>query len=186
MKKFSKLFFSPRTPLSRLLCLALLAGLVVSLQSTAEAQQRGRRGSRPDPYPEENNQIRRDKMDVVLPKIMRERGVDMWIHVARQANNDAFAAEELGSSSGTFVFTDRGGDRIERAIIGRRWGATQRQRGAQSSLIEESGVYDIIAPAVFVGEPISDPTTEYDFRFEGLREFVEERTPQTIAVNFRE
>ncbi len=57
---------------------------------------------------------------------------------------DAFGAEELGSTSGVFVFTDRGGDKIERAVLGRRWGATQRERGEQSKLVEESGAYDII------------------------------------------
>jgi len=34
---------------------------------------------------------------------------------------DPFGAEDLGSTSGVFIFTDRGGDRIERATIGRRW-----------------------------------------------------------------
>jgi len=82
---------------------------------------------------------------------------------------------------------DRGGDRIERAVLGRRWGATQRQRGEdESNLLEEFGVYDIIHDPVFVGEPVSNPMTEYDYRFKGLREFVEERDPKRIAVNFRE
>ena len=51
---------------------------------------------------------------------MRENGIDMWIHVMREAIPDSFGADELGSTSGVFVFTDRGGDRIERAILGRR------------------------------------------------------------------
>jgi hypothetical protein len=132
-----------------------------------------------------NNQIRRDKFDIVLPEAMRKNNVDMWIHVMREAIPDSFGAEELGSTSGVFVFTDRGGDRIERAVLGRRWGASQRERGEQSKLVEECGAYDIIGDPVFVKEPLASPMTEYDYRFEGLREFVEARDPKRIAVNFK-
>ena len=135
-----------------------------------------------------NNQIRRDKFDLILPQIMRKRGIDMWIHVMREAIPDSFGAEELGSTSGVFVFTDRGGDRIERAIIGRRWGAEQRESVAShyDDPIVELGAYDIIGTPVFVAEPVSSPMTEHDYRFKGLREFVEKRDPQRIAVNYRE
>ncbi len=138
------------------------------------------------PVPVElRNQIRREKFDLVLPQAMRKNNVDMWIHVMRDAIPDRFGAEELGSTSGLFVFTDRNGDRIERAILGRRWGATQRQREeVEINLLEESGAYDIIHDPVFVVEPVSDPLTEYDYRFKGLREFVEARDPKSIAVNF--
>ena len=119
---------------------------------------------------------------------MRARGIDMWIHVMRQAIPDTFGAEDLGSTSGVFIFTDRGGDRIERAIVGRRWGASQRERigSDYADPMEALGAYDIIADPVFVGEPVSSPMTEYDYRFKGLREFVDARDPGRIAVNFRE
>ncbi len=140
----------------------------------------------PSPYVEENNQIRRDKFDLVLPQIMREREVDMWIHVMREAVPDSFGIEELGSASGVFVFTDRGDGRIERAILGRRWGATQRDWGQSDYLrVEENGAYDIIGEAVRVQEPVGGPLSEYDFRFKGLREFVAARDPERIAVNFK-
>lgn len=139
-----------------------------------------------DMFVEENKQIRRDKFDLVLPEIMRERGIDMWIHVMRESIPDSFGIEELGSASGVFVFTDRGGDRIERAILGRRWGATQRNWGETDyKYVEECGAYDIVGEAVRVQEPVGGPLTEYDFRFEGLGEFVAERDPQKIAVNFK-
>ncbi|MYB18452.1 MAG: hypothetical protein F4Y16_05630 [Holophagales bacterium] len=138
------------------------------------------------PYEAANRKIRRDKFDLVLPEIMRERGVDMWIHVMRESIPDSFGIDELGSASGVFVFTDRGGDRIERAILGRRWGATQRGWGETDyRYVEESGAYDIVAPAVRVQEPVGGPLTEYDYRFEGLRDFVAERDPDVIAVNFK-
>jgi len=133
-----------------------------------------------------NNQIRREKFDIILPEAMRKNDIDMWIHVMRLAIPDEFGAQEFGSASGVFIFTDRGGDRIERAILGRRWGETQREREDQGyKLVEECGAYDIIDPAIFVRQPLASPTIEYDFRFKGLREFVEERDPQRIALNFK-
>ena len=139
-----------------------------------------------DDLVELNNQIRREKFDLVLPHVMKKNNIDMWIHAMRVAVPDPFGAEDLGSTSGVFVFTDRGGDRIERAVLGRRWGATQRERGeGDTNFLEESGAYDIIHDPVFVQEPVTEPMTEYDYRFKGLREFVEARDPERIAVNFK-
>ena len=163
-----------------------LVGIVVMAQAQAPARGQDD-GGRARQYAEENNQIRRDKFDVLLPEIMRERGVDMWIHVMREAIPDDFGADELGSTSGVFVFTDRGGDRIERAVLGRRWGATQRGRGETDyTVVEESGAYDIIAEPVRVQEPVGGPMAEYDYRFRGLRAFVAARDPKRIAVNFKQ
>ena len=173
-----------RTAYWGLLGLFLLIG-VAQVHTEAEAQAERLRSSQ---HTEENNQIRRDKFDLILPQIMRARGIQMWIHVMREPIPDPFGAEDLGATSGVFVFTDRGGDRIERAILGRRWGASQRERIASDYVdpIEEFGAYDIVGDPVFVGEPVSSPMTEYDYRFKGLREFVEARDPERIAVNFRE
>ena len=136
-----------------------------------------------------NHRIRREKFDIVLPEVMRRSDVDMWIHVMREAVPDPFGSEEFGSTSGVFVFTDRGGDRIERAILGRRWGASHAGETWrvhwETKLVEESGAYDILADPVLVKQPPGGPETEYDYRFDGLREFVQERNPQTIAVNFK-
>jgi len=133
-----------------------------------------------------NNQIRRDKFDIILPQVMRKRNIDMWIHVMREAIPDPFGAEELGSTSGVFIFTDRGGKRIERAILGRRWGASHRgQVEWKTKLVEECGAYDIIGDPVRVQQPVGGPMTEYDYRFKGLREFVVARDPKRIAVNFK-
>ena len=172
-----------RTNLPSLLYLAVLLGLLPQAWTPTRAQEWE---PATDRYMEENKQIRRDKFDLVLPEIMRERGVDMWIHVMREAIPDSFGIDELGSASGVFVFTDRDGDRIERAILGRRWGATQRGWGETDyRAVEQSGAYDIVAEAVRVQEPVGGPLSEYDYRFEGLREFVEERDPERIAVNFK-
>ena len=172
---------SPRANSLRFLVLCLI--LVPQTYGESQAQEWEPPA---DMFVEENNQIRRDKFDVILPEIMKERNIDMWIHVMRESIPDSFGAEELGSASGVFVFTDRGGNRIERAILGRRWGATQRNWGETDyRLVEESGAYDIVGEAVRVQEPVGGPLMEYDFRFKGLGEFVAERDPQRIAVNFK-
>ncbi|MCA1562501.1 MAG: hypothetical protein LC753_13545 [Acidobacteria bacterium] len=66
--------------------------------------------------------------------------------------------EDLGrgyiSGVGYYIFTDRGGDRIERAAL-----------GPSGYLIEQSGAYDIFAPASKVAA------------------FVKSRNPRRIAVN---
>ena len=61
--------------------------------------------------------IRKEKFDLILPGAMRDNNVDMWIHVIRTANPDPMAWY-FGGVSGYLIFTDRGGDRIERAILG--------------------------------------------------------------------
>lgn len=61
--------------------------------------------------------IRKEKFDLILPDAMRDNNVDMWIHVIRTANPDPMAWY-FGAVSGYIIFTDRGGDRIERAVLG--------------------------------------------------------------------
>ena len=104
------------------------------------------------------NQIRLEKFDLILPEVMRENGVDMWITVNREGYDDPLT-EDFGKgyvgSYGYYVFTDRGGDRIERAVL-----------GVGTALVEDNGAYDIF------GSP------------DELKAFIEERDPQTIALNF--
>lgn len=109
-------------------------------------------------------QIRNDKFDHVLPKAMRDNGVDMWIHTIRARNPDPIA-RNLGGESGVFVFTDRGGGRIERAILG----------GTDEALWRDEA-YDL-----FVGEEgiEGDPGWQ-----NVVGDFVAERDPERIAVNF--
>ena len=110
-------------------------------------------------------QIRRDKFDHVLPQAMRDNGVDMWIHVIRDRNPDGLATE-LGGQVGAFVFSDRGGDRIERAILGHT-----------DEALWEDDTYDILVPGeeAFEGDP-GWPQV--------IGEFVAARDPRRIAVNY--
>ena len=132
------------TTVLALVALALSAPALAS----GEAQKRWER----------MNQIRQEKFDLVLPEVMRENNVDMWITVNREGFDDPLT-EDFGKgyvgNYGYYVFTDRGGDRIERAIL-----------GVGTALVEDNGAYDIIGSA------------------DELKDFVEARDPGSIALNY--
>ena len=69
--------------------------------------------------------IRHEKFDLIMPGAMRDNNVDMWMHVVRQGFPDPLDLDFGGSPNWSvtdtlsiYIFTDRGGDRIERAIFG--------------------------------------------------------------------
>ncbi len=133
------------------------------------------------------NHLRRERFRFILPRVMREREVDMWIHVIRPwawGGTDPLRYE-FGTKSAVLIFTDRGGARIERAVF--------------QGEVQDPGAYDIVGEEYaylsqqdyeFMDYAVENPGEEYDseleFRFEGLREFVAERDPQRIAVNYLE
>ena len=59
------------------------------------------------------NQIRRDKFDLILPKVMKENNIDMWITVMKEGNYGPLY-EDFGrgyiSGVGYYIFTDTGSD----------------------------------------------------------------------------
>jgi Xaa-Pro aminopeptidase len=131
--------------------IALLALVLTVVPSSAqEARRRW----------EIERQIRLDKFEQVLPKAMRDNGIDMWI-VAVKENHREPLWNDLGrgyvSGIGYYVFTDRGGPRIERAAL-----------GPSGYLIEQSGAYDTFGEA------------------NTLPAFVKARDPKHIGVNMSE
>ncbi len=132
-------------------CLVFTLILLTSLvHDGAHAQESRRRWER-------MNQIRRDKFDLVLPEVMRENGIDMWITMNREGHDDPLASDfGMGytSKTGYYVFTDRGTGRIERAVL-----------GIDGYLLEQGGAYDLFLPA------------------DSLRAFVAARSPRRIGVN---
>jgi hypothetical protein len=147
-------------------------------------------GAAPQDMTAVNDQIRREKFDTVLLAAMKKYNVDMWIYVMEEAVPDIFGAEDLGSTSGVFVFTNRDGKRIERAILGRRWGdsfASGTWRvDWDTRRVEKCSAYDIVEKAVLVKQPDGPGIgIEYDYRFAGLRKFVDERKPKRIALNYK-
>lgn len=132
--------------------LALLFGSVL-VHAGADGQEARRRWER-------MCQIRHQKFDYILPEAMRENDVQMWITVMREGHYDPLY-EDLGrgyaSGIAYYIFTDRGGDRIERAAF-----------GVGGYMLEACGVYDIVEGSV------------------DLSAFVSERDPATIALNMSE
>jgi Xaa-Pro aminopeptidase len=107
--------------------------------------------------------IRKEKIDIILPKAMRENNIDMWIIVQKFGRIDPLSEDVGGSypsdkwSEGEFlgylVFTDRGNERIERAALGAHG---------------DPDIYDIFG------------------KTEDLKEFVEKRDPKRIGINMSE
>ena len=121
--------------------------LVCSLTYSQEAMRRWRK----------LNQVRNDKFDLVLPEVMRENNIDMWIIMNREGNLDPLytdMGEGYVGSTGYYIFTDLGEDRIERASL-----------GISGYLLEEGGSYD------------------YFGSNNELKEFVTTRDPKRIGLN---
>ena len=132
----------------RFLLTLFLVSLCITLTHSQEAMRRWRK----------MNQIRNDKFDLVLPEVMRENNIDMWIIMNREGRFDPLypdMGEGYVNSTGYYVFTDRGGDRIERAAL-----------GISGYLLKEGGAYD------YFGSELE------------LKEFVAERDPKRIGLNY--
>lgn len=131
----------------------LFAGLAVlsSLAATPTPAQEAKRRW------DELCQIRTEKLDRILPQAMRENDIDMWIVASREGHDDPNAAMLGGGYVGDvayYVFTDRGGERIERVAM-----------GIGGAAFDQCPLYDIKAsPAE-------------------LRRLVAERAPKRIGIN---
>jgi len=103
------------------------------------------------------NQIRNDKFDLILPEVMRENNIDMWIVMNREGNFDPLypdMGEGYVGLTGYYIFTDKGNGRIERAAL-----------GVGGYLLKEGGAYD------YFGSGLE------------LKSYVEERDPKRIGLN---
>ena len=100
------------------------------------------------------------KLDTVLPGLMRRAGIDMWIIVSREYNDDPVFRSmspitTFASRRRTIlVFVDRGGEGgVERLSIGR---------------FDYDKLFTVVP-------------TDNDAQFEGLRKAVEQRRPRVIG-----
>ena len=78
---------SARQVFCAILSLTLLLSFCSSETSeslTTKTELTGVQAQENDELKEWNNQIRRDKFDLVLPHIMKKNNIDMWIHVMRE------------------------------------------------------------------------------------------------------
>lgn len=110
------------------------------------------------------NRILKERLDTVIPTIMRERGVDMWVLIARENFEDPVVrtmldAESLAARRRTIlIFFDRGG-----------------ARGVERLTVSRYGLGGLFAP-------VWEPGRQAD-QWERVAEIVRERAPRRIAVN---
>ena len=113
--------------------------------------------------PEIQNRLLEERLDSLLPRLMRETGVDMWLVIAREYNDDPVFLSLVPKPRFTarrttmLVFFDRGDGGIERLTVSRY------PLGAMYEAAWEGG--------------------DLDAQWERLVEVIAERDPQTIAVN---
>ncbi len=131
--------------------------------------------------------MRNDKLDLVLPGAMRDNNVDMWIHVTRPGDP---LAPFFGSASGRtsyLIFTDRG-DRIERAVFGGPGISGYGRSGAAGAVenIDIQGSLNVARAFSGYNYNNTDPSQGFSIPevYEEIMDFVAERDPQTIAVNY--
>jgi len=105
-----------------------------------------------------------ERLDTIVPALMREQGIDMWVLIAREYLEDPVLATMLDAESmrarrrTILVFHDPGsGKKVERLTVSRY------------------GLGDLFAPAWV-------PETQPD-QWKRLAELIAERNPQKIAVN---
>jgi Xaa-Pro aminopeptidase len=129
---------------------AITVALLLVASLAAEAQEARRRW-------EMERQIRLDKFEQVLPRAMRDNGIDMWIVAVKENHYDPLW-KDLGrgyvTGIGYYLFTDRGADRVERIAL-----------GPSGYLLEQSDAYDQVVAA------------------SKLADLVRERNPRRIGVN---
>jgi Xaa-Pro aminopeptidase len=102
------------------------------------------------------------RFDAVLPQLMTREGIDMWVIVSREYNDDpvfrSMAPLTTFSSRRRTIlafFNPGGGKPVERVSVGR---------------FDYDGLFTLV------------PTAN-DAQYEGLRKFVEERDPKVIGIN---
>ncbi len=103
------------------------------------------------------NMIRSDKFNYVLSKAMRNNNIDMWIIIDKGRGTEPLFRDfgyATSNGNGIFIFTNRGGQRIERAVL-----------GGEPELLMESRLYEIF-------KSVRD-----------LRSFVADRDPKRIGIN---
>ena len=163
----------PKTPAFRAGCLLALAfalsGCTMDSGSSAPAAPDAADYGIPDSR--ERFAIQRDaiaeKLQAVLLPAMRNHGIDMWIVLDRENNEEPLHIELGGGFAGVrgaFIFHDNGSDTVEKLYY-----SSHEQ------------------PANSVISQVYDETIYYGYSREGLtphlRKAIEDRDPQTIGVN---
>ena len=141
-----------------------LLGIAVSLGAVSSLSQAQTLAIEPyENRPVLENAIIEERLDTLLPDLMRESGIDMWLVIAREYNDDPVFMSLVPKPRFTarrttiLVFFDRGEEGVERLTV---------SRYPLGSLYE----------AAWEGGDLSA-------QWARLGEVVRERNPQRIAIN---
>lgn len=111
------------------------------------------------------DRILEERLDTIIPKIMREQGIDMWLLMSREYFEDPVTASMLDANSMSarrrtiLIFHDPGdGQPVERLTVSRY------------------GLADLF-------EPSWDPAVEPD-QWKAVADIIADRDPDKIAVNY--
>ena len=159
-----------------------LLAVLAALSLMTAAPVRGGEGLLPVPYAADPvprpdvrvwlRLIRNDKLDLILPRVMRDHGIDMWIHATRAGDPDPLAYE-FGVTDGYLIFTDLG-HKVERAVFG--------------GVFDGEGAVENID--IRASLELSRAITGYDYGkvdfsvYDEIRDHVAQHDPKKIAVNF--
>jgi Xaa-Pro aminopeptidase len=144
---------------------SLVVAALLAASITSPAAQTLPRGERVLTHREQAPLVRQwiaRRFDTMLPELMRRAGIDLWLIVSREYNDDpvfrSMAPLTTYSSRRRTIlaFYDRGGAAgVERVSIGR---------------FDYDGLFTVLK-------------TENDGQWEGLRAFIEARDPKVIGIN---
>ena len=118
--------------------------------------------------------MRNEKLALVLPGAMRDNNIDMWIHVSRPGD---LMEQYFGSPGGYLIFADLG-ETIERAVFGGSAGTVEG--------IDVRGSMNLARAFHGYNYNNSDPRQGFSVPdvYDEISDYVAERDPQVIAVNF--
>lgn len=108
------------------------------------------------------NRILKKRLDTVLPKVMRETGIDMWLIICQEDNLDPVFNTMIPMDTWTpilqmLIFFDRGDLGVERINLSR------------------TNTHDLYDVPYVVQHP--------DYQWGWLRDVIEERDPKNIGIN---
>ncbi|MGH8623639.1 MAG: M24 family metallopeptidase, partial [Burkholderiales bacterium] len=115
------------------------------------------------------------RVDSVLPRLMRQHGVEMWIVAMREYNEDPVFWSLVSPTTmfarrrTIYVFTDRGAKGIERLALG---------GGSQGGVYEAYVARDTVDPSIG-----RRPELVGQGQWDLLTKLTRERDPKTIAVD---
>ena len=104
---------------------SFISGVLLLLMLTVQSAFAGVAIEDYERRPDIQNRLLEERLDALLPTLMRETGVDMWLVIAREYNDDPVFLSLVPKPRFTarrttmLVFFDRGDEGVERLTVSR-------------------------------------------------------------------